>query len=280
MRNIVIVIGASSLLVAHPAAAQDKYVVHPVRVADESIRFYKGVPTIDRDGRDGAVQVSPLAMDHGSLTFAVTVLNKGQESAEFDVTDVVAEVGGVQFVSFTKDELERKAKNRAMWTAIAVGFAGGLASAAAASQRDHYSATMFTPRGTYRAFYSAPSVAGQMQATAIAAGTGYTLAKIQENLDATREALGENIVQRTTVDPGEGYGGKVVLQKIKLKNEPQQLSIIVKWNGEEYRFGFVVGKRGMKAPPIAPMPKPAPSTDVSSVPQKVESEAVATDPGE
>lgn len=254
MRIFVFAISASGLVLSQPAVAQDKYAIHPVRLADESIRFYKGVPTIDVDGKEGAVQVSPLAMDHGSFSFSVAVLNKGQVPADFDVSDVTAEVGGAQLICFTKDELEKKAKNRAMWTAIAIGVAGGLASAAAASQRDHYHATMFTPRGTYRAFYSAPSVAGQMQATAIAAGTGYSIAKIQENLDATRIALGDNIIQRTTIDPGEGYGGQVVLHKVKLKTLPQQLVVVVKWNGEEHRFGFLVGKKGMKAPLLAPMP--------------------------
>lgn len=263
MRNYVFAIGVSSLLLSLPANAQDKYAVHPVRLADESIRFYKGVPTIDIDGKDGAVQVSPLAMDHGSFSFSVAVLNKGSGSADFDVTDVTADAGGTQLICFTKDELEKRAKNRAMWTAIAVGLAGGLASAAAASQRDHYSATMFTPRGTYRAFYSAPSVAGQLQATAIAAGTGYSIARIQDNLDATREALGNNIVQRTTVDPGEGYGGQVIFQKVKLKTFPQQMVIVVKWNGEDYRFGFVVGKKGMKAPAIAPLKQPPEITEAS-----------------
>lgn len=271
MRKTISAAAIAVVLFAQPAFAQGKYAVHPVRLADENIRFYKGTPTIDIDGKDGAVQVSPLAMDHGSFSFSVAVLNKGQAAADFDVSDVTAEVAGMQVATFTKDELEKKAKNRAMWAAIAVGVAGGLAAAAAASQRDYSSATIFTPRGTYRAFYDAPSVGGQVQAAAIAAGTGYTLARIQNNLDATREALGNNVIQRTTVDPGEGYGGQVVFHKVKLSTLPQQFIITVNWNGEKHRFGFVVGKKGMKAPVIAPMPQPPQAVPEQPVQQEAAS---------
>ncbi|PJI86866.1 hypothetical protein [Sphingomonas koreensis] len=253
-KNLTCLLAVGLCLVPSVAAAQDKYVVHPVRLADESIRFYKGVPTIDIDTEKGAVQISPLPMDHGSFSFSVAVLNKGQVSSDFDVSDVSAHIVGAEVAAFSKEELEKKAKSRAMWTAIAVGLAGGLSAAAAASQRDHYRSTFITPRGTYYGSYSAPSVVGQIQATAIAAGTGYSLVKIQENLDATREALGNNIVQRTTVDPSESYAGQVILKKIKLKKFPENLIVSVRWNGDEYRFGFVVGKRGMKAPTIAPLP--------------------------
>lgn len=254
LRNISAIAAALVLCAPQVAYAQDKYVVHPVRLNDESIRFYKGTPTIDINGRDGAVQISTLPMDHGSFSFSVAVLNKSSSSADFDIGNVTAEVEGVEFAAFTKDELERKAKNRAMWAAIAIGVAGGFAAAAAASQRDEYRATMITPRGTYRAYYSAPSAVGQVQAAAISAGTAYSLSRVQDNLDQTRVALGDAIVQRTTVDPDESYAGQVILQKIKLKTLPQKLTIRVRWNGEDYRFGFLVGKRGMKAPEIAPLP--------------------------
>jgi hypothetical protein len=203
----------------------------------------------------------------------VAVLNKGQNSVDFDVSDVSASAIGTEYAAFSKEELESKAKNRAMWTAIAVGLAGGLSAAAAASQRDYYRSTLITPRGTYFGSYSAPSVAGQLQATAIAAGTGYSLAKIQENLDATREALGNNIVQRTTVDPSESYAGQVIMKKIKLKKFPENLIVKVRWNGEEYRFGFVVGKRGMKAPPIAPL-LPAKMEEPTPIPPSVTPPAI------
>ncbi len=240
------------------AQADDKYVVHPVRLDSESIRFDHGSPTIDADGERGAVQVTPLAMDHGSFSFSVAVLNKGDVDADFDVSDVTAEVLGKQVSAFTREELERKAQNRAMWASIAVAVAGGVSSIAAANQRDYYHSRLVTPHGTYRGFYSAPSAAGQVQAAIISAGTVYTVAKIQENLDATRDALGNAIVQRTTIGPSESYGGQVIFNKIKLKTVPQKLTVVVRWNGEDYRFGFVIGKKGMKAPAIAPMPVKAP----------------------
>lgn len=266
MKNFAAGVAAAATVLSSPAVAQDKYAVHPVRLGAETIRFYKGAPTIDVDGKNGAVQVSPLPMDHGSFSFSVAVLNKGQAPVDFDVSAVSLGTEGLEVVALSKDDLEKKAKNRAMWAAIAVGVVGGISAAAAASQRDHYSSTWQTPRGTYRASYSAPSVAGQIQAAAITAGTGYSLARIQNNLDATREALGDNIVQRTTVDPDESYAGQVVLKKFKLAALPQRVVVLVRWNGEDYRFGFVVGKKGMKAPEIAPAPiATAPVTAVEPV---------------
>ncbi|WP_066660181.1 MULTISPECIES: hypothetical protein [unclassified Sphingomonas] len=268
IRNFSAIAAALVLCAPHVAYAQDKYVVHPVRLGDEAIRFYKGTPTIDIDGKNGAVQISTLPMDHGSFSFSVAVLNKSATGSDFDVGNVTAEVEGKEYAAFTKDELERKAKNRAMWAAIAIGVAGGFAAAAAASQRDEYRATMITPRGTYRAYYSAPSAVGQVQAAAISAGTVYSLARVQDNLDQTRAALGDAIVQRTTIDPDESYAGQVILQKIKLKTLPQKLTIRVRWNGEDYRFGFLVGKRGMKAPEIAPLAPRVTPTSPQPVPDE------------
>src|SRR3546814_16195619 len=72
-------------------------------------------------------------------------------------------------------DLEKKAKNRAMWTQIGIAALGGLAAAGAASQRDTYRSSFYTPRGSFHGYYSAPSAIGPIQAAAITAGTGYAI---------------------------------------------------------------------------------------------------------
>ncbi len=135
-----------------------------------------------------------------------------------------------------------------MWASIAVAVAGGVAAGAAASQRDTYQGTMVTTHGTYQSYWSGPSSAGQIQAAALAAGTGYGFVSINNQLDNTLQALGEEVIQLTTVDPGRSYAGRVVIDKIRPKTLPAQVSLSITWNGETYPFTFQIAKPGTPAP--------------------------------
>lgn len=234
--------------------------VQPVQVGAETVRYQQGVPTVDLKQSAGAVQIRPLPLDHGSLAFAVAVFNGGSQPALIDTTNFDVQTEGQDVAVFTADDLIRKAQNRAMWSQIGLAALGATASVAAASQRNTYRSTLHTPYGSYRSYYSAPSAAGQIQALAITAGTGYGLAAIQNNLDRTREALGNEVVQTSTVDPGQTYAGKIVLQKIKKRKLPQRVTITVHWNGERYPFAFQLAKHGTPAPVFVPVATPAPAT--------------------
>jgi len=246
----------------------------------ETIRYFQGVPTLDLQREHGAVQITPLPMDHGGYAFTVAVLNKGPSSANIDVTNVDVESGGARYTVLSRSDLEHKAKSRAMWSSIALAAAGGLAAAAAASATDTYRATTYTPHGTYRTIIQTPSAAGQLAAAGAIAGTGAGIYAIQNQLDRTREALGATTVQMTTVDPQDSYAGRIVLPKIKATALPQRINIVVKWNGETYPFGFQLSKKGTPQPvfdvltpvPVAPMPSddhpvavPALGASISSV---------------
>jgi hypothetical protein len=246
--------------IAGPAVAGP--IIQPVPVGMETIRYFQGVPTIDLQHEHGAVQITPLPMDHGGYAFTIAVLNKGPSSANIDVTNVDVESGGARYTVLSRSDLEHKAKSRAMWSSIALAAAGGLAAAAAASATDTYRATTYTPHGTYRTIIQTPSAAGQLAAAGALAGTGAGIYAIQNQLDRTREALGATTVQMTTVDPQDSYAGRIVLPKIKATALPQRINIVVKWNGETYPFGFQLSKKGTPQPvfdvltpvPVAPMP--------------------------
>jgi hypothetical protein len=257
--------------VPQQALAGPAYLVQPIPAGAETVRFEQGVPTLDLEGPNGAVQVTPLPLDHGSLSFAIAVYNSGQAPANIDVSNIVVTTGEQQLAVFTREELESKAKNRAMWQSIALAAVGGLAAAAAASQRDTYRHTFVTPRGTYRSTYSAPSAAGQVAAVGLVAGTGVGIASIQKQLDETRAALGAEIVQTTTVDPGESYAGRIVVAKIKTKPKlPQKVSFVVNWNGHAYPFAFQLAKKGTPQPAfqaLTPAPiEPAPAGEAEMTP--------------
>jgi hypothetical protein len=235
---------------ASPALAGE-LLVQPVQVGRETVRYLQGVATVDLQGRHGAVQVTPLPMDHGGLSFSIAVLNDGDQPTNIDIDSFRLTTGTQVLGVLSKDKLVKNAKSRAMWMQIGLAALGGAAAGAAASQRDVYHSALYTPRGTYRAVYSGPSAAGQFQAAAIGIGTGVAIAGVQNRLDQTRVALGNNIVQLTTIDPGEGYAGQIIVEKIKTPKYPQRVDVVVHWNGENYPFAFQAAKEGTPAPRFA-----------------------------
>ncbi len=244
------------------AALADTPLVQPVQVGAETLRYDRGVPTLDLQMQQGSVQIRPLPMDHGSLAFSIAVFNAGRSPANFGIENLVVQAGEQSLAVFSVDQLIGKAKSRALWKQIGIGVLGGLAAGAAASQRDTYYGSYHSRYGSFYSSYSAPSAIGQLQATAIAAGTGYSIAVIQSNLDKTREALGDTVIQTTTLDPGQSYAGKIVLQKVSSTKRPERVSIVVNWNGEQYPFAFQLAKPGTPAPAFtAIVPTVAPIVD-------------------
>lgn len=247
---------AAMLAVLSSTQAHAKVILQPVQVGDEVLRFRQGVPTLDLQGPHGGVQVTPLEMDHGSYAFSVAVLNNGNSPANIDIANFDINAGPQHLAVFSKDQLVKKAKNRAMWAQIAIAAAGGLSAAAAASQRDYYHATTFTPRGAYHTVISTPSAAGQVEAAAAIAGSGVAIASIQNRLDQTRAALGDSTIQMTTVDPGDGYSGRIVIEKLKSTAMPQRIDLVLNWNGDRYPFAFQIVKDGTPQPVFVARPQP------------------------
>lgn len=256
----------ATMLSVPATAFAGKPVVQPVQIGAETVRYDRAVPTLDLRQQRGAVQIRPLPMDHGSLAFSVAVFNGGEAPVNIDTSNFTVTSGTQTLGVFSVDQLIAKAKNRAMWSQIGVAALGGLAAAGAASQRDTYRSTLYTPRGVYRGYYSAPSAMGQLQATAIVAGTGVGLVAIQNQLDRTREALGNDVVQMSTVDPGASYAGKIVLHKIKRAKLPQRVTITVNWNEEQYAFAFQMAKAGTPTPVFTALTPAMPASAEEAAP--------------
>ncbi|SLJ86871.1 hypothetical protein [Novosphingobium mathurense] len=261
MNKLKLAAGVVLFSISTQAAAEPKWLVQPIQNGEQAVRYEKGVPTVDMELRDGVVQITPLPFDHGSLVFGIAVYNDADRPANIGIENVHATFGSKSVPVFSKDELVRRAKNRATWSQIGLALVGGLAAAGAASQRDHYRNTFITPHGTYRSYWSMPSAAGQFQATAIAAGTGVGIAAIQSQLDRTVEALGDQVVQLTTVDPGESYAGKIVIDKVKPGSFPAPVTILIDWNGERYPFTFQIAKPGTPAPTFTTLARSSDLTD-------------------
>lgn len=151
----------AACLVAAPAGAQRRVNFALLPQEGVTTRYTQGVATYDLRGGRGAVQITPLGVDHGRLTFGVVVLNLGTAPDHFGVEDIQASARGQAIPVLSRERLDQMARNRAMWTQIGVALLAGAAAASAAGSRDTYRATTFTPRGTYRTVIRGPSAGGK-----------------------------------------------------------------------------------------------------------------------
>ncbi|MCF2513497.1 hypothetical protein LVY65_00220 [Sphingomonas sp. G124] len=242
------VAAVSISLLATPTSAAPKIDVQGLILGNEGARYLKGVPTLDLQQQQGAVQIRFLEWDHSNAVFAVGVYNAGLEPANVGLENLHASAGGEPVRIYTFDELKRQAKNRAMWGKIGLALLGGIGAAAAANQRDTYSGSISGPYGSYHYSGSYPSLAGQLQADRIMANTSASMALIQYRLDQTIEMAREHLLQTTTVDPGMAFAGLVVVQKLDYGKAPIEFRLDVDWNGERYPFGYLLLKKGQAVP--------------------------------
>ena len=234
--------------VAAPCGAEPHIDIHGLVRGNEGARFIKGVPTLELPLQYGAVQIRPLGFDHNDAVFAVAVFNAGSAPANIALEDMHATVGDAPIRLWTGHDLARQAKNRATWAQIGIAFLSAAGSAIAASQRDTYHSTLYTPHGSYSFSSSYPSIAGQLAARDIAASGALSMAMVQQRLDMALANIDENVIQRTTVDPGMAFGAIIVVDKIDYGKAPLEMKLSVDWNGERYPFSFLLTQQGQPAP--------------------------------
>jgi hypothetical protein len=239
----IVSVAVATCLFASPVLAEQRVNFEAVPTDGGTIRFVQGIATVDLPREHGAVQVTPLGLDHGRLTFAVAVLNKGPSADNFGIEDIRASIGGQDVPVLSRERLDQMARNRALWTQIAIAALAGAAAGVAASQHDTYRATTFTRHGTYRTIVRMPSAAGQIAAAGSVAAGAYGISQVQQQLDATRAGLADEIVQTTTIEPEDSYGGRIVVEKPHGQATwPQEVQLVVTFNGEAYPFTFRVSR--------------------------------------
>jgi hypothetical protein len=156
----------------------------------------------------------------------------------------------------TVDELEHEADVHAGWQRAGVIMLGAL-SAAAASENAYSTThtTVYTPHGSVGVIsrtydpavaYQAGRDAGEM--------TGNGLAAIQDQLDRTLEGIHDNLLQTTTLAPGDSYGGIAIVDKLDSSKLPQMVSLQVNWNGENHLFRFGIADGEYAVPQQADTP--------------------------
>jgi hypothetical protein len=234
MKKLLAVATAASLTMSSAANASKTVELVPVPSGDQTVRYEQGIPTIE----NATIRVMPVRqLDHGSIQFKVAVFNSGEQPFNFGTENVKFLDNGEAVDVYTREELEHKAKHRAMWSQI--GYAM-LAGAAAAAQNNNFSATTYTPRGVYHTTIYRPGLSDGQIAT-IAAGGG-AIALSQIGLQKTLEQIGDETLQTTTVDPNTGYGGKVVVAKLKHAKPGDKLTLNVDIGGKVSTFTFTLKK--------------------------------------
>jgi hypothetical protein len=248
---------ASAILAMTAATALDAAapLLQPMPYANATLRHYQGQPTVAVKGRAGAVEIAPLAMDHGCANFGVTVFNNSDRPADIDLSDVTVFVGDRPAAILTVNDLQKRADKRAFWTSMAVAAVGGLSAGIAAASNSHATIRSSGRYGTHVTRISYHD--GAANAALISGATIATASSIQEKGRREAAAAGEEILGLTTVDPGDAYGGRVVIDKIK-DPLPQTIFVSVKWNGEVYTTKWQLAPEGTPAPLFTPAAEAAP----------------------
>lgn len=230
---------AAMLALASPALAGDRTIT-PVPSEGQTIRYDRGVPTIETDMASSAVKVVPLpTQDHGSFQFMIAVYNKAaSRTGNFGVENIrVTRADGSVVDVFTRERLQAKAKNRAMWSQIGMA---ALAGVAAASQNNDTHIDTYSRYGSSHTVISRPGLSAGQVATIGAGGVGIALS--QARLEQTLAQLSDEIVQTTTIDPDGSYGGRIVIDKLKNQKGAERLAVDVEFNGEHHLFAFDASK--------------------------------------
>lgn len=273
---------AVAIAIGQQAAAAD-LILYPVQAGSETIRYRTGIPTLNVETPTGSVTVTPLPLDHNHATFGVAVYNKGDNSVNFGIENVTASINQQAIAVLSREELQRRAKSRAAWSAIGLAMLAGVAAAAASTAHttEHNYGNIRTPRGTYfwSSSYRDNSIGALGATAAVGAGTAGIIG-IQNRLEYTLGTLATDIVQTTTIDPDNSYGGEVVIEKPSGMKTPYDVTITMNFNGVDYPFTFRMTEQGKNKPPaftegafgnhprapLAPAPSASPATTMPALP--------------
>lgn len=236
--------------------AQDR-VVHLVQVEGVLGRSVGAEIVATSRKQEGTIELVPIGMDHGGLSFAISVYNGAKRPKQIEVADISVTVDGVQVAIYGREELMAKERSRAERREMVSNAIGSLSAAALSAQRDTYTATVRTPSGTYRSVLTAPSISGQLAAQDVLAESEARRAQIDAQLDETLRHLAADLFKRTELDPGESYAGRLVTHKVPANGKaPVAVEVRVNWNGEQHVFGLQIARAGTLAPRIEMAPAP------------------------
>ncbi|MBB4148671.1 hypothetical protein [Sphingobium scionense] len=231
---------ASLCLIAVPPSAvqaRGPAMLVPVQLGAETARYHQGVPTLHLETPTGAVEVRPLPVRDGQLSFAVAVYNKGDAPANFGPENVWSSIGPVLTKEQLKDGVRRRARGAKIATVIIAGTLAGVASTA--SSHGTYYGWARTPRGPVpTAIRWEDHSVGVLGAAAAVGGGALAIHAIDRRLGHTLDQFESEILQTNTVDPGASFGGMAIIPIERRQPLAPDIRLTVRWNGADYPFAF------------------------------------------
>jgi hypothetical protein len=242
--SLALALGAS--LTVSACATTGQYYVDPVAVTGQEVRYDRGTPTTYSEGEHGAIQMTPMGVHPGDgrLVFGIAAYNKGEAPGNFGVENIaLATADGAPLRVFTGDQLVREAQGRANAATFAVALLGIATAVAAIDAADSTTyGSFWTRRGPvhYRTRYHDPGAA--VFGTIVAGvGTGMAISSIHQSLDRTIAGIDNEILETTTIEPDQSYGGIVVADRpLAAARVPQEVLVNVRFNGDEHQFRYTL----------------------------------------
>ena len=246
---IKVITAASALFALTTATTLEAAVplLQPLPYGSAMLRHYQGKPSIELRGRNGSIEITPLPMDHGCINFGVVVFNNSNRAAEIDLGNVTAFVGEARADVLTVSDLQKRANNRAFWSTMAIAAVGGLAAGVVAASSSHTTIRTSGAHGNQVTKIRYDDGSNSANAALIGASGVAAAASIQEKAARMQARFSDEILGRTTVDPGDAYGGRVVIDKVK-GQLPQTVMLSVEWNGEFYTSKWQLAPEGTPEP--------------------------------
>jgi len=219
-------VAALALSVAAVPAFAGQYNSKPIAAESDTIRYFKGVASITRETPTALITITPLENDNGRPAFAILYENREEKPINFGLENISVTTNGMAVPVLTKKQLAQKAANAAMWAQFGAALVAGVANA------DYGSTT--TSGWVGRSYVNVETNSYNSNNWAARQDMKEMNAEIQAATEARLADAAQNVIDITTIDPGNGYGGKIILDKPKSKIWPAPITVTI--NGEAFQF--------------------------------------------
>jgi hypothetical protein len=207
--------------------------VLPAKSPDLLVRYNRGAPVLISVMPHGIVQVAPIkSRIDGRLQLSVVAYNSGPSAANLGYENIRISTPDGSFLElYSYDHLKHEANKRATISRIGLVLSAAVNGYATGRESGYSPTAAAIDRRTNEDDEQAWEQ------------------RIQDKLDTTMEHLDGDVLQTTTIDPGEVAGGEVVAAKPKFNNGLSlRYDMTVSFNGEVHLISFYAAKEGAAVP--------------------------------
>lgn len=258
--------GLLALVIALPAVAAD-FTLKLQSDGLQKARWENGRQQIDDAGKTTMVRlVSSKGVASKRTSFTLFALNGGADAFDLGPENILILLGdGSALRMLNYDDLTREERRRQGWQNVALAFTVIARSMSAANAGNSYATGTYS--GSTMGHVGAVPFGAQTFGTATihsydagAAAVAGVVAAEENRRDihdlaqsqAASMAAIDNVMQRTTVDPGNAFGGIVFFDlptSVRAAKDPVPITLVVQVGGEEHRFRGTI-QRASYAPKI------------------------------